>query len=88
MNLLGRKPQIPSPTVSSEAPREGNDRVFAILRRIDRRLTELEAKVSNDRRDINRIERKLNRDTEVNPAPDNKNTPPDWILPNPFQGGL
>ncbi len=54
-----------SQTVPGEDKLKGLDVLFAHLRRLERRTTEVESKVSTNRRDINRIDRKGYREAEA-----------------------
>lgn len=71
MKFRGPKKTDSSQSVSSKAQDSGLDRVYALLRRINGRLVDVESKLSIVRRDINRIEKKVYRDQEQSIAPAN-----------------
>lgn len=66
--------------VSEPRSQQGYDTICAQIRRIKARLSEVELNLSTNRRDINRIDRKVYREAELQPSfPDKR--PADVGLP-------
>lgn len=68
--MFGSKNTNPKSNEASKLPPEKVDTLFAVIRRISQRVTELEAREGNDRRDINRLTKQVYR---TEPAPHRAN---------------
>lgn len=95
--MFGQKDDTQRQKKPAEARRDiPYDRLFAITRRLAQRISELEANSGSLRRDLNRIERKIYRDsneTPRKPNPENIVTPDragdgDFGIPWPAGFGL
>jgi hypothetical protein len=78
MRLFPSKKQEKSQSPNVNRGDTTRDTIFALLRRIEARVSELETNVSTLRRDLNRIDRKVYRESEgVSPIKED-NLPEIW----------
>lgn len=64
MKFLSKRDN-PSPKKPAEVHYRNNDTLFAVIRRLTAQVNELQRLIGDCRRDINRIERKQNREAEA-----------------------